>query len=179
MLQELDFSILYWIRDHLRCPALDWIMPKLTLLGELGAVWIILALMMVITGRFRRGGLTLAAGLLCSLLVGNLLLKPLVARPRPCWIDTAVALLVAVPGDYSFPSGHSLSGFIAAVILLRYDRRFGIPALVLAVLIAFSRLYLFVHFPSDVAAGLILGVGIGLAVSLLMEKLLRRREEWV
>ena len=175
-MQDLDFSILYWIQAHLRCGLLDWLMPKLSLLGNMGAIWILLALVMVMRKSTRQGGLTLAAGLFCSLLIGNLLVKPLAARPRPCWIDTTVEMLVAVPGDFSFPSGHSLSAFIAAAILLRYDKRFGIPALVLASLIAFSRLYVFVHFPSDVAAGIVLGICIGLGVSLLMERLFSRRE---
>lgn len=179
MLQNLDFAVLYWIQENLRCPLLDWFMPKITLLGEFGAVWILLALGMILLQRHRRGGLTLAAGLICSLIIGNLILKPLAARPRPCWIDTAVELLVAVPRDYSFPSGHSLSAFIAATILLRYDRRFGVPALILAAVISFSRLYLFVHFPTDVLAGILLGVAVGLGVSLFLERHFRRREDWV
>ena len=179
MIQTLDFSILYWIQDHLRCSLLDWLMPKLSVLGDSGIIWIVAALALIAAKRHRRCGITLAAGLLCSLLLGNLLLKPLIARPRPCWLDETVILLVSAPGDYSFPSGHSLSAFIAAVILLRYDRRFGIPALVLAAFIAFSRLYLFVHFPSDVLAGILLGTGVGLGVSLLAERFLRRKEEWV
>ena len=179
MLLELDFSVLYWIQAHLRCGLLDCLMPKLTLLGELGAVWILLALVLTVTKRYRRCGLLLATGLLCSLLLGNLLLKPLVARPRPCWLDMGVTLLVAVPRDYSFPSGHSLSGFIAATVLLCQDKRLGVPALVLALLIAFSRLYLFVHFPSDVLAGILLGVAVGLGVSRMGDRLLRRKGDWV
>ena len=168
MVQELDFSLLYWIQAHLRCPFLDGLMPKVSRMGDYGIIWILVAVLML-----------LAAGLVCSPLIGNLLLKPLVARPRPCWLDETVVLLVASPKDYSFPSGHSLCAFIAAVILLRYDRRFGIPALILAVLIAFSRLSLFVHVPSDVLAGILLGIGIGLGRSLLGERYLRRKEDWV
>jgi len=179
MLQELDFSILYWIQANLRCGFLDWLMPRLTLLGEAGAVWIAAALVLLVFKRHRRAGLILAVGLICSLLLGNILLKPLAARPRPCWLDPGVELLIRIPGDYSFPSGHSLSAFIAATVLLRHDRRMGIPALVLAALLAFSRLYLFVHFPSDVLAGLILGVGIGLGVSCLGERFFRKKEDWV
>ena len=179
MLQKLDFSILYWIQDHLRCGLLDFLMPKLTLLGEAGAIWIALALVLLAIKRHRRTGLILAAGLICSLLLGNLLLKPLVARPRPCWLDTTVPLLISLPRDSSFPSGHSLSGFIAATVLLRQDRRLGVPSLILAVLLAFSRLYLFVHFPSDVLAGILLGVAVGLGLCYLADRLLRSRADWV
>ena len=179
MLQDLDFSVLYWIQDRLRCGLMDWTMPKLTLLGEAGAIWIALALVLFATKKYRRCGLMLAAGLLCSLLLGNLLLKPLVARPRPCWLDPSVPLLVAVPKDCSFPSGHSLSAFITVTVLWRQDRRLGIPALILSILLAFSRLYLFVHFPSDVLAGILLGMAVGLGVCFLADRFFRRREDWV
>lgn len=88
-------------------------------------------------------------------------LKNFVARPRPCWLDSSVRLLIANPTDYSFPSGHTLSSVIGATILTKTDRRFGYAAIPLAALIAFSRLYLYVHFPSDVLAAAVLGVLIG------------------
>lgn len=82
-------------------------------------------------------------------------------RPRPCWLDQSVPLLIAVPNDYSFPSGHTLASVIGATILTAADRRFGLIAIPLAILIAFSRLYLYVHFPSDILGAVILGLGIG------------------
>ena len=91
-------------------------------------------------------------------------MKPLFARERPCWIDTTVQLLVSVPKDYSFPSGHTLSSVIAATVWTAADRRFGAVAIPVAVLIALSRLYLFVHLPSDVLAAAILGIVIGVTV---------------
>ena len=87
----------------------------------------------------------------------NLVLKPLAARPRPCWIDEQVKLLVAAPKDYSFPSGHSAASFAAAVSIFVMHKKEGAAALILACLIAFSRLYLFVHFPTDVLAGIAVG----------------------
>ena len=111
-LQALDFSILYGIQDHLRCLFLDLLMPRITMLGEYGAVWILAALVLLGMKRHRRGGLTLAAALIAGLILCNLLLKPLAARPRPCWLDTGIPLLVPMPLDYSFPSGHSVSSFI-------------------------------------------------------------------
>lgn len=95
------------------------------------------------------------------MLVGNVCLKNLIARPRPCWLDSSVRLLIADPTDYSFPSGHTLPSVIGATILTKTDRRFGYAAIPLAALIAFSRLYLYVHFPSDVLAAAVLGVMIG------------------
>ena len=136
---SIDWSILHWVRDVLTCPFLDFLMPKLILLSNGGAVWL------------------LAVGML----VGNVCLKNFIARPRPCWLDSSVRLLIADPTDYSFPSGHTLSSVIGATFLTKTDRRFGYAAIPLAALIAFSRLYLYVHFPSDVLAAAVLGVMIG------------------
>ena len=126
-------------QDVLTCPFLDFLMPKLILLSNGGAVWL------------------LAVGVL----VGNVCLKNLIARPRSCWLDSSVRLLIADPTDYSFPSGHTLSSVIGATILTKTDRRFGYAAIPLAALIAFSRLYRYIHFPSDVLAAAVLGVMIG------------------
>ena len=159
---QLDFSILYWIQDNLRCGLLDFLMPKITFLGNAGLIWLLSAGILILLPKYRREGILLLAGLAVGVLVGNLAMKPLFARPRPCWVDPAVDMLVTVPRDFSFPSGHTLSSVIAATVLCVADRRFGIVAIPLALLIAFSRLYLFVHFPTDVLASLVLGVAIGL-----------------
>lgn len=95
------------------------------------------------------------------LILGLMLGSTYAIANGPCWIDTSVPLLIANPTDYSFPSGHTLSSVISAVILAKTDRRFGYAAIPLAVLIAFSRLYLYVHFPSDVLASAVLGIIIG------------------
>lgn len=158
---SLDWGILQWIQSTLVCPALDILMPNITALGNAGAIWLLAAVVLIITKKYRRQGLFLLLGLAASVLVGNVLLKNLVARPRPCRIDASVPLLIANPTDYSFPSGHTLSSVISAVILAKTDRRFGYAAIPLAVLIAFSRLYLYVHFPSDVLVAAVLGIIIG------------------
>lgn len=158
---NLDWTILQWIQETLRCSVLDFLMPKITMLGNGGMIWIAAALIMICTKKYRKNGILLLVGLVVGVLIGNVCLKNLVGRARPCWIDPGVPLLIANPTDYSFPSGHTLSSVIAATILYDTDRRFGIPAIVLAVLIAFSRLYLYVHFPTDVLASVLLGVLIG------------------
>ena len=152
-------------------------MPKFTLLGDAGIIWILAAVALLCTKKYRRQGAVLLLGLLCGLLVGNVCLKHLVARPRPCWLDESVPLLIASPTDYSFPSGHTLSSTISATILTKTDRRFGYAAIPMAALLAFSRLYLFVHFPSDVLAGAVLGLVIGVVVSRYGPKLFRKREK--
>ncbi len=161
---SIDFSVLYWIQNTLRCGFLDFLVPKITFLGNAGMIWLIIAGCLLFTKKYRRTGILLLAGLAVGLLAGNVLLKNLIGRPRPCWIDPAVQLLVSVPKDYSFPSGHTLSSVIAATVLTFSDRRFGYAAVPLAALIALSRLYLFVHFPTDVLFAAALGFLIGAAV---------------
>lgn len=174
MIQQLDFAILDWMQAHLRSALLDALMPKVTLLAEYGIALILLGLVLLCVKRYRICGAAVLGGLAGGLLIGNGLLKNLVARPRPCWINPDVSLLVAMPKDYSFPSGHTLHCFIAATVLMCYDRRLGIPALGMALLVSFSRLYLYVHFPSDILAGALLGTGIGLLAVFAAEKIRKR-----
>lgn len=155
-------------------PVLDFLMPKITLLGNGGAIWILAALILLCTKKYRRQGVLLLVGLIAGVLVGNACLKNLIARPRPCWLDSSVQLLIANPADYSFPSGHTLSSVIGATGLTKTNRRFGYAAIPLAALIAFSRLYLYVHFPSDVLAAAVLGVALGELVWRCGGKLLER-----
>lgn len=171
----IDWSILHWIQTYLACPALDWLMPRVTALGNAGVIWLLAAGALLCTKKYRRQGVVLLAGLLAGLILGNGLLKHLAARPRPCWLDPGVALLIPVPGDYSFPSGHTLSSTIAAIVLTWTDRRFGWAAIPLAALIAFSRLYLYVHFPTDVLGAALLGGAIGVCACLAGRKWLKKK----
>ena len=173
----LDWGILHWIQNNISCPFLDAVVPKLTMLGNAGIIWIFAGVLLLCTKKYRRQGALVLMGLLVGLLVGNVALKHLVARSRPCWLDPSVQLLIATPTDYSFPSGHTLSSTISATILTKTDRRFGYAAIPMAALLAFSRLYLFVHFPSDVLAGAVLGLVIGVVVSRYGPKLFRKREK--
>ena len=168
---KFDWTILHWIQNTLACPAMDFLMPKITLLGNGGAIWILSAAGLLATKKYRKYGAFLLAGLALGVLVGNLTLKPLIARPRPCWFGESVQLLIANPTDYSFPSGHTLSSVIGATVLTKVNRKFGFAAIPLAALIAFSRLYLYVHFPTDILAAAVLGVAIGLVTCMLGDKL--------
>ena len=107
MNMNLDWTILHWIQDTLVCPALDFLMPRITRLGNGGAVWLLAAAALLITKKYRRYGVLLLVRLALGVLTGNLTLKPLIARPRPCWVDESVRLLIPNPTDYSFPSGLS------------------------------------------------------------------------
>ena len=123
---NLDWIILHGLRVLTTCPLLDFWMPRITALGNSGIVWVVAAIVLLCTKKYRRYGVMLLVGLAAALLLGNLALKNLFARPRPCWLDSSVRLLIADPTDYSFPSGHTLSSVIGATILTKTDRRFGL-----------------------------------------------------
>lgn len=170
---NIDFSILDFIQNHLRNGALDWLMPKISVLGNAGIIWIIISIILLSIKKYRKCGITLVIGLLLGLLIGNIILKPIVARPRPCWINSDIALLISSPKDFSFPSGHTLSSFIAAIILFKEDKKFGYAAMILAIIIAFSRMYLYVHFPSDILVGVILAIIIAFSAIRISHKFVK------
>lgn len=137
---------------------MDLLMPAITALGNSGLIWIILAGVLILMPKYRKIGVAVLTGLVLEVICCNLVLKPLVARIRPCDVNTAVQLLVARPDDFSFPSGHTGASFAATSALFFSRSRLWIPSLILSVLIAFSRLYLYVHYPTDILAGMLLGV---------------------
>ncbi len=158
MMLALDHLILDWIQEVFRSDFLDALMPLITALGNKGILWIVITLVLFCFKKYRKTALTLTIALVLSLIIGNFILKPLVGRIRPFEANGFTNLLIPSPKDFSFPSGHALSSFAAASVLLMENKRLGIPAMILASLIAFSRLYLYVHYPSDVLAGILLGI---------------------
>ena len=130
-------------------------------LGNFGAIWIALATLLLIIERYRQSGLAVSIALLIDFVAVNLIIKPLVGRERPCDVTVPEDMLLACLSDHSFPSGHTAAAFAAAFALFLCHKRAGSAALILAVLMGFSRLYLFVHFPSDVIAGALLGLSFG------------------
>ena len=118
----------------------------------------------------------MAMALMIEVVICNGILKNLVARERPCWIDHTVTMLIKIPKDFSFPSGHTSAAFATVVPMLYMHRRKGILALILAVAIAFSRMYLFVHFPTDILGGMIIGILSGILSILLVQKMEKRRK---
>lgn len=157
MASGIEFDILYFLQS-LHTQWLDLFMKNITSLGDHGMFWILTGLVLLCFRPTRPMGLCVLLSLAAGFLIGNLILKNLVARERPCWIDSSIPLLVKNPRDYSFPSGHTLASFEGAVSIWLYNRRWGEAFLVLAACIAFSRLYLFVHFPTDVLGGMVLGI---------------------
>lgn len=160
---SFDLPILDWIQANMQCGFLDFIMPIITLFGDGGIFWIAWAVLLLCIPKYRKVGLGMGFALILGVLVCNVTLKPLVARPRPNdfqWerFEVEIPLLIEAMHDYSFPSGHTIASFEAATVLLRHSKKMGIPAMILAVAIAFSRLYLYVHYPTDVIFSVFAGI---------------------
>lgn len=157
-INSIDFAILEFIQNTMKCVLFDFSMMIFSYLGEAGAVWILIGLIFLSFRKTRATGVIMLAAMLFGYLVGELGVKNLIVRPRPFLMNTDVTLNIIAPSGYSFPSGHSTSSFAAAFVIFAREKRWmGISAYALAILIAFSRLYNYVHHPSDVLCGIILG----------------------
>ena len=179
---NFDWTVLRFVQDRCHNPLTDSVFPVITELGEAGFIWIALALVMLALGK-KRGwtttGWLVLFSMLLGLLIGEAGIKNIVCRPRPFMaIAPGPELLIPRPDGWSFPSGHSCSSFAAATAIFLKDKRWGSAAFVLAGLIAFSRVFLFVHWPSDVVAGALLGVLCALVTAwgYRLIKRIRRRE---
>ena len=170
-LVHLEGPVLLWIQENLRNDVLTPIMTFITHLGDGGFVWIVLTIACLIYAGTRRTGILMTFSLLLNTLANNLLLKNLLARTRPYEIVPGLQRIIEAQGDFSFPSGHTGCSFAAAVgFCVMCPRKFGIPAMVLAVLIALSRLYVGVHFPTDVIGGALIGTAAALFVCGIYKK---------
>ena len=169
-----DLSVLDAIQSSLKCAFLDFLMPLITLFGEGGIFWIAVTVIMLCIKKTRKAGFVIGGALLLGLIFGNMILKPLVTRIRPYNLPGKElirdALLVSPLSDYSFPSGHTLACFEGAVGMMFYSKKLGCASLVIAVLVAFSRLYLYVHYPSDVLAGIVLGTVFAFVSKFIVDK---------
>ena len=184
--EGFDLPILEWIQANLQSGFMDFLMPIITIFGDAGIFWIACAVGLLFIPKTREIGLGMGFALIMGLVVCNITLKPLVARIRPydyqikmlgkSWEDLLVAgkLLVETPHDFSFPSGHTIASFEACTVLMLGNKKLGIPATILAIAIAFSRLYLYVHYPTDVIVSVILGTIFGIIGYLLSKAVMAR-----
>lgn len=174
LLQRWDVLVLLTIQNW-HNPVLDFLMPIITHLGSGGILWIALAITLLFFKKTRKFGILIGVSLLLSMILGNYILKPLVARPRPFETVSGVSMLITPPDGYSFPSGHTITSFAAATVLWFRSWKLALPATIVASLIGFSRMYLFCHYLTDVAAGALLGAAVAVAVVLLYRWTLGRR----
>lgn len=154
---QMELAVLDFIQEFFRNPFMDSLMPAVTSLGDAGFLWILLGLALLCSRKYRRTGAAVLLSLAADLVICNLLLKNMVARVRPCDLNPAVQLLIARPSDFSFPSGHTAAAFTSVFSLYRENNWLWKPVLVLAAVIAFSRMYLYVHFPTDILGGVAVG----------------------
>ncbi len=172
----MDADILMFIQENIRNEVLTPIVTAITTLGNSGIAWVILSLLLLIPRKTRKAGIMSLLALVVSLLINNMTLKNLVARIRPYETIEGLVPLIRRPWDYSFPSGHTGSSFASAWIFFRkLPKHYGIPALVLAGLIGLSRLYLGVHYPTDVLFGVFSGICSGMIAEWLVERVYARR----
>ena len=168
-LLEAEFAMLDFVYG-LHNEFLDALMVFVTHLGDGGLIWIAFALLLTLKKDTRRAGVCMLLALLVNFAVTNLTLKPLVHRVRPFDVKPGADLLIAPPRDYSFPSGHTAASFAAATPVYLHSKKAGALMYALAFCIAFSRIYLYVHYPTDVVCAAVLGTGAGLFASWLTRR---------
>ncbi len=175
MMTNIDFKILDAIQK-ITTPVLDVFFSFITHLGDAGAMWIVIAVLCLCFKKTRKCGVMLGIVLILGTLVGNVALKNIIARPRPFVQNPEMLtnLLISAPHGYSCPSGHTLASVESAFIIFLNNKKWGIPALVVAALIAFSRMYLYVHFFTDILFGTVLGIALAYLVYYLTLKIERK-----
>ena len=159
---SFDLPILDWIQANMQSGFMDKFMPFITKFGDEGIFWIAVAVVLFLFPKTRKIGLGMGFAMALGLLICNGIMKPMIARPRPYDFQLSefgrvIQLLIEAETSFSFPSGHTIASFEASVVLLKNSKKMGIPAFILAILIAFSRMYLYVHYPTDVLLSIFLG----------------------
>ncbi len=176
-LRDIDEMLLFFVQTNMQSPFLDKVMLLATKAGDRGLIWIIISVGLLFVKKTRRAGMISLCALLISTLLGELFLKNIIQRPRPYDSFPLVELLIEKSTRYSFPSGHTASSFALVYVFKRYIKSCSPYILILAVFISFSRIYLFMHYPLDVAGGVILGIFSGWSASRLFEKAISKERQ--
>ncbi|MGN0657389.1 MAG: phosphatase PAP2 family protein [Ruminiclostridium sp.] len=173
---EFDFSVLDFIQDNFADSYMDAVM-KVISSSYLFALWIILGIVLIFIKKQRLNGISILCSLGITILLTEFLIKLIIMRERPYQLNEAHVLLIAPPIGTSFPSSHTALSFAVAVVLLRVSKPIGISAIVFALLVGFSRMYLYVHFPTDVLAGAVVGTAIAIISTLAVGKIAKKISE--
>lgn len=166
---DWEFAFLDYIQANFSNPIFDLIAKFFG--SAVLPIAAILAIILLIIKKTRRTGLAMLISFVLVYLIGNLILKPMIARIRPYDVNTAVQLIVSAEHDFSFPSAHTHFAFAAATVIFMRYRKIGICCYILAVIMGLSRMYLYVHYPTDIIAGAILGIALGI-LAYFVEKIL-------
>lgn len=158
LIQNFDNYILLVINNNMHGYIMDKVMVIITYLGNGGLIWIIISIFLMLNKKYRKIGFVVVGALILSTILGDEILKNVIKRARPSTYIPAANLLISKPLTYSFPSGHAATSFAAAGVLAKYFKQYAFAFFSLAFVIAFSRLYLYVHYPTDVLVGIILGL---------------------
>lgn len=169
-IQHIDESILFFIQEHIKNPALNQLMILFTKLGNAGLLWIIIAFILLCLKPYKRCGIALLCAIPISILICDDFLKPIFGRVRPNIKFQEIPILISIRNSPSFPSGHTTMGFAAATTMFHYHKKLGIIGYLLAAIIGFSRLYLFVHYPTDILGGILLGILTAYGIILCLER---------
>ena len=171
----MELNILHAIQT-LHNPVLDKIMILVfnNLVGSIGQLWIVAGIVLLLIPKTRKCGVAVILSYVVSYLIGNEWLKDLIARPRPCAVDDTVLMIVKKPSSFSCPSVHTYLAFASAMAIFHYYKKPGTGVLIFAVLVGFSRMYFFVHYPTDVLFGAVLGIVTAIVVCLLLDKICDR-----
>lgn len=164
VIQQFDETVLRWITENLQADWLNPIAVFFTSLGNGGLIFIVAAIILLLFRQTRRAGASAGVAMIVGLLVTNLTIKPLVERARPWIVMDGLNNLVTSGDMHSFPSGHTTAAFafgvaLCAVLPQKWAKA---AALIAAALMGLSRLYVGVHFPTDVLAGAVIGTAAGL-----------------
>lgn len=177
-LTQWELSLLHTIQDSAtELGSLLWTL--VTTFGEAGIFWIVLSLVLMLIPKTRKAGFSMGLALLIGVILGNGVLKNVIARPRPYDLDPTLSHRLAfgeMSTDFSFPSGHTLASFEAATALFLHHKKWGAAALVLAFFVCISRLFLLVHYPSDLVAGCLLGIAFAILSAKVVDTLWKKWE---
>ncbi len=169
-IQNFDFSVLNGIQNALQCGFLDTVIPILTHLGH-GVVWAVFGLIFLFMKKQRFNGICILSALIATVIISEFIIKPLFLRERPYMLNPEFTLLIPEPSGTSFPSSHTSTSFASALQFFRVNKKAGIGAMIFAGIIGFTRLYLYVHFPTDILGGIVLGLITGFGVIFISGKI--------
>lgn len=173
LINNFDAQAMLWVQENLRMPVLSDILVPLTRLGNAGLLFIAAAVILLCFKTTRTSGILMLISMAACFIFNDIIIKRLIARPRPFITVPGLVTLVSPPASYSFPSGHTASAFAAVVTLFFTRRKFLGIGLVVAFFMGISRIYAGVHYPSDVIVGALVGTLTACAVGMLYKKRLR------